>query len=70
VLDCIASGAIWFDMEAIGVNVLINARQKGWSASPCPCARDAERMGMGKNRIDHKRQFRVRLAQVAADRET
>ncbi len=35
VLDCIASGAIWFDMEAIGVSVLINARQKGLSASPC-----------------------------------
>jgi aspartate aminotransferase-like enzyme len=35
VLDGIASGAIWFDMEAIDGNVLINARQKGWSASPC-----------------------------------
>ncbi len=34
VLDCIASGAIWFDMETIGVNVLINAWQKGWLASP------------------------------------
>lgn len=35
VLDCIASGAIWVDMEAIGVDVLISAPQKGWSASPC-----------------------------------
>lgn len=37
VLDCIASGAAWVDMEAIGVDVLISAPQKGWSGSPC-CA--------------------------------
>ena len=35
VLDCIASGAIWVDMGATGVDVLISAPQKGWSASPC-----------------------------------
>ncbi|MGI9407854.1 MAG: aminotransferase class V-fold PLP-dependent enzyme, partial [Hyphomicrobiaceae bacterium] len=35
VLDCIASGTIWVDMKAIGVDVLISAPQKGWSASPC-----------------------------------
>ncbi|KIG10047.1 aminotransferase class V-fold PLP-dependent enzyme [Caballeronia concitans] len=37
VLDCIASGTVWVDMEASGVDVLISAPQKGWSASPC-CA--------------------------------
>ena len=37
VLDCIASGTIWVDMESTGVDVLISAPQKGWSASPC-CA--------------------------------
>jgi aspartate aminotransferase-like enzyme len=37
VLDCIASGAIWVDMAANGVDVLISAPQKGWSSSPC-CA--------------------------------
>lgn len=37
VLDCVASGAVWVDMAAIGVDVLISAPQKGWSASPC-CA--------------------------------
>lgn len=37
VLDCIASGALWVDMKATGVDVLISAPQKGWSASPC-CA--------------------------------
>ncbi len=34
-LDCIASGAIWIDMAAVGVDVLITAPQKGWSGSPC-----------------------------------
>lgn len=35
VLDCIASGCAWVDMKATGVDVLISAPQKGWSASPC-----------------------------------
>ncbi len=35
VLDCIASGTIWVDMKACGVDVLISAPQKGWSASAC-----------------------------------
>jgi len=37
VLDCVASGAMWVDMQACGVDVLISAPQKGWSSSPC-CA--------------------------------
>ncbi len=37
VLDCVASGAMWVDMKATGVDVLISAPQKGWSGSPC-CA--------------------------------
>ena len=37
VLDCIASGTIWVDMAATGVDILISAPQKGWSGSPC-CA--------------------------------
>ena len=37
VLDCIASGAVWVDMRANKVDVLISAPQKGWSSSPC-CA--------------------------------
>ena len=36
-LDCIASGAMWVDMAATGVDVLVSAPQKGWSSSPC-CA--------------------------------
>ncbi len=35
VLDCIASGTIWVDMEECGVDVLISAPQKGWSGPPC-----------------------------------
>ena len=34
VLDCVASGAMWVDMEACGVDVLITAPQKGWSSTP------------------------------------
>ena len=37
VLDCIASGTDWVDMQACNVDVLISAPQKGWSSSPC-CA--------------------------------
>lgn len=35
VLDCIASGTVWVDMQTCSVDVLISAPQKGWSASPC-----------------------------------
>jgi aspartate aminotransferase-like enzyme len=35
VLDCIASGCVWVDMAAAGVDVLISAPQKGWSGPPC-----------------------------------
>ena len=49
VLDCIASGCVWVDMAATGVDVLISAPQKGWSASPAAgcvmmSARGAERV--------------------------
>jgi aspartate aminotransferase-like enzyme len=37
VLDCVASGTVWVDMAACGVDVLITAPQKGWSGPPC-CA--------------------------------
>ncbi|OQW87866.1 MAG: class V aminotransferase [Rhodoferax ferrireducens] len=37
VLDCVASGTIWVDMQATGVDVLVTAPQKGWSGTPC-CA--------------------------------
>ncbi len=37
VLDCIASGTVWVNMAEVGVDILLSAPQKGWSASPC-CA--------------------------------
>jgi aspartate aminotransferase-like enzyme len=37
VLDCVASGCLWVDMQALGVDVIVTAPQKGWSGSPC-CA--------------------------------
>lgn len=35
VIDCIASGCIWLDMKALGIDVIISAPQKGWSSTPC-----------------------------------
>jgi aspartate aminotransferase-like enzyme len=34
VLDCIASGTLWVNMQALDVDVLITAPQKGWSGTP------------------------------------
>ena len=54
VLDCIASGCAWVDMRKLGVDVLISAPQKGWSASPCAglvmlSARAVARLGETKS---------------------
>ena len=35
VLDCVASGTLWVDMQANGVDVIVTAPQKGWSGQPC-----------------------------------
>ena len=35
VLDCIASGALWVNMQDLGVDILLTAPQKGWSSTPC-----------------------------------
>ena len=37
VLDAIAAGTLWVDMQALGIDVVVSAPQKGWSGSPC-CA--------------------------------
>lgn len=34
VLDAVASGCVWVDMAALGVDVLVSAPQKAWSAPP------------------------------------
>ncbi|MDC0434396.1 aminotransferase class V-fold PLP-dependent enzyme [bacterium] len=35
VLDCVASGTAWIEMQDTGVDVLVTAPQKGWSGTPC-----------------------------------
>ena len=35
VLDCVASGAVWVDMQACGIDILLTAPQKVWSSTPC-----------------------------------
>lgn len=50
VLDCIASGAMWVDMQATNVDVLVSAPQKGWTGSPgCAFVMLSER---ARERID------------------
>lgn len=50
VLDCIASGTVWVDMAALGIDVLVSAPQKGWSAEPgCALVMLSER---GLQRLD------------------
>ena len=67
VLDCIASGAIWVDMEATGVDVLISAPQKGWSSSPCCALVMLGERARERDRRHHQHQLRLRPEQVAAD---
>ena len=35
ILDCVAAGALWVDMQALAIDVLITAPQKGWTSTPC-----------------------------------
>jgi aspartate aminotransferase-like enzyme len=51
VLDCVASGTMWVDMAATGVDVLISAPQKGWSGSPCAAL--VALSALARERIDH-----------------
>ncbi|WP_447928273.1 aminotransferase class V-fold PLP-dependent enzyme [Vreelandella sp. EE27] len=37
VLDAIAAGTLWVDMQDLGIDVVVSAPQKGWSGQPC-CA--------------------------------
>ena len=67
VLDCIASGALWVDMQATGVDVLVSAPQKGWSGSPCCAFVMLERARAHGDRRHHQHQLRGRPEEVAAD---
>lgn len=37
VLDAIAAGTLWVDMQDLNIDVVVSAPQKGWSGQPC-CA--------------------------------
>lgn len=75
VLDCVASGAMWVDMEALGVDVLISAPQKGWSGSPASgyvmvseAAREAvETAASSSFALDLKKWFGIADAYVAGN---
>lgn len=53
VLDCIASGTIWVDMQKCNVDILISAPQKGWSASPCGAL--VMMSELGRDRVAHSK---------------
>ncbi|MCR9086190.1 MAG: aminotransferase class V-fold PLP-dependent enzyme [Rhodobacteraceae bacterium] len=61
VLDCIASGCIWVDMKALGVDVLISAPQKGWSASPSAGLVMLSKRGLERARARHSSSYAVDL---------
>lgn len=61
VLDCIASGCIWADMKALGVDVLISAPQKGWSASPSAGLVMLSERGLERARARHSSSYAVDL---------
>ncbi|MGI9512828.1 MAG: aminotransferase class V-fold PLP-dependent enzyme [Anderseniella sp.] len=61
VLDCIASGTVWVDMKDVGVDVLISAPQKGWSASPSAGLVMLGERGLGKLQETKSSSFSVDL---------
>lgn len=63
VLDCIASGCIWVDMRALGVDVLISAPQKGWSAQPCAGLVMMNDLAIGRANAASATSFAVDLGQ-------
>lgn len=66
VLDCIASGCAWVDMKETGVDVLISAPQKGWSASPCAGLVMLSARGLAKLGETQSDSFAVDLAKWRA----
>ncbi|MEO1306698.1 MAG: aminotransferase class V-fold PLP-dependent enzyme [Pseudomonadota bacterium] len=66
VLDCIASGCIWADMKALGVDVLISAPQKGWSASPSAGLVMLSQRGLDRAKARQSSSFAVDLGKWLA----
>ncbi len=59
------SGAAWVDMEAVGVDVLVSAPQKGWSGTPCAGLVMLNERAPRAHRFDHQRQLQLRPEEVA-----
>src|SRR5690606_37132699 len=68
VLDCIASGAIWVDMQEAGVDILISAPQKGWSGPACAGLREFARCPAAARRQSASRAAREGLPQCGGAR--
>ena len=66
VLDCIASGCAWVDMKATGVDVLISAPQKGWSASPSAGLVMLSEAGLARCKATQSTSFAVDLGKWLA----
>ncbi|MEM6306462.1 MAG: alanine--glyoxylate aminotransferase family protein, partial [Pseudomonadota bacterium] len=66
VLDCIASGCVWVDMAATGVDVLISAPQKGWSASPSAGMVMLSQAGVARVKATQSNSFAVDLGKWLA----
>jgi len=62
VLDCIASGCVWVDMKDTGVDVLLSAPQKGWSAPPSAGLVMLSDAALSVARTRHSTSFAIDLA--------
>ena len=63
VLDCIASGCLWIDMKALGVDALISAPQKGWTGPACCAMVMLSKRGLEVARSTKSSSFTIDLAQ-------
>ena len=70
VLDCIASGCAWVDMRAVGVDFLISAPQKGWSASPSAGLVMLSEAGIAAVKASQSNSFAVDLGKWLSIMET
>jgi len=61
VLDCIASGCAWVNMRTTGVDFIISAPQKGWSASPSAGMVMMSKAGLTAVRTNQSNSFSVDL---------
>eukprot|EP00559_Dactyliosolen_fragilissimus_P007798 CAMPEP_0184863536 /NCGR_PEP_ID=MMETSP0580-20130426/11510_1 /TAXON_ID=1118495 /ORGANISM="Dactyliosolen fragilissimus" /LENGTH=441 /DNA_ID=CAMNT_0027361923 /DNA_START=171 /DNA_END=1496 /DNA_ORIENTATION=- len=70
VLDCIASGTIWTDMEDLGVDVLISAPQKGWTGPACAALVMMSQNAVDKMNVTEETSFSISLKRWSAIMDT